>query len=59
MDKRCEVHGGGPVYQAEYRLLSEKLGDLRDRVIRLETMMMRGVLLLMANLVAVTGQLFT
>ena len=59
MDKHCEGNGGDPVYPAEYRLLSEKLSDLRDHVIPLETMMMRCVLLLMANLVAVTSQLFT
>ena len=41
------------VYDAEFRLLESKLMDLKDRVVRLESTMARGVLLLVANLAGV------
>lgn len=40
------------VHEVEYRTLTESLGDLKDRVQRLETTLARGVLLLVANLAA-------
>ncbi len=45
------------VYDAEFRLLESKLMDLKDRVVRLETTMARGVLLLVANLAGVVMSL--
>ncbi len=45
------------VYDAEFRLLESKLMDLKDRVMRLESTMARGVLLLVANLAGVVMSL--
>jgi len=45
------------VYDAEFRLLENKLMDLKDRVVRLESTMARGVLLLVANLAGVVMSL--
>ena len=41
------------VYDAEFRLLESKLMDVKDRVVRLESTMARGILLLVANLAGV------
>ncbi len=56
----AESSGGNlqrEVYDAEFRLLESKLMDLKDRVVRLETTMARGVLLLVANLAGVVMSL--
>ena len=45
------------VYDAEFRLLESKLMDLKDRVVRLESTMARGILLLVANLAGVVMSL--
>ena len=45
------------VYDAEFRLLDSKLMDLKERVVRLETTMARGILLLVANLAGVVMSL--
>ena len=45
------------VYDAEFRLLDSKLMDLKDRVVRLESTMARGILLLVANLAGVVMSL--
>jgi hypothetical protein len=45
------------VHDAEFRLLESKLMDLKDRVVRLETTMARGILLLVANLAGVVMSL--
>ena len=45
------------VYAAEFRLLESKLMDLKDRVVRLESTMGRGILLLVANLAGVVMSL--
>ncbi len=45
------------VYDAEFRLLDSKLLDLKDRVVRLESTMARGILLLVANLAGVVMSL--
>ena len=42
---------------AEFRLLESKLMDLKDRVVRLESTMARGILLLVANLAGVVMSL--
>ena len=45
------------LYDAEFRLLESKLMDLKDRVVRLESTMARGILLLVANLAGVVMSL--
>ena len=45
------------LFDAEFRLLDSRLMDLKDRVVRLETTMARGVLLLVANLAGVVMSL--
>ena len=45
------------VYDAEFRLLDSKLMDVKDRVVRLESTMARGILLLVANLAGVVMSL--
>ena len=45
------------VYDAEFRLLESKLMGLKDRVVRLESTMARGILLLVANLAGVVMSL--
>ncbi len=45
------------VYDAEFRLLESKLLDVKDRVVRLESTMARGILLLVANLAGVVMSL--
>ncbi len=45
------------VYDAEFRLLESKLMDLKDRVVRLESTIARGILLLVANLAGVVMSL--
>ena len=45
------------VYDVEFRLLESKLMDLKDRVVRLESTMARGILLLVANLAGVVMSL--
>ncbi|MDK1022543.1 MAG: hypothetical protein QGD90_13015 [Candidatus Hydrogenedentes bacterium] len=45
------------VYDAEFRLLESKLMDVKDRVVRLESTMARGILLLVANLAGVVMSL--
>lgn len=44
-------------YDVQFRKLEENLDDLRERVRRLETVLARGVLLLIANLIGVAGSL--
>ena len=56
----AESFGAGlqrEVYDAEFRLLESKLMDLKDRVVRLESTMARGILLLVANLAGVVMSL--
>ena len=45
------------VYDAEFRLLDSKLMDSKDRVVRLESTMARGILSLVANLAGVVMSL--
>ena len=51
MTDRCESCSRERVHEVEYRVLSESLKEVKDRVSRVETALGRGVLLLMANLV--------
>lgn len=41
------------VHRVEYRMLSESLRELKERVTRVEATMTRGVMLLVANLAGV------
>ncbi len=45
------------LHDAEFRLLESKLMDVKDRVVRLESTMARGILLLVANLAGVVMSL--
>ena len=49
----CETCPSREVQEVEYRLLDGKLGDLKDRVEKLETAMTRGLMLLVANLAGI------
>lgn len=40
------------VHEVEFRMLDGKLGDLKERVARVETVLGRGIVLLVANLAA-------
>ena len=51
MTDRCESCSRERVQEVEYRVLSESLKEVKDRVSRVEVALGRGVLLLMANLV--------
>jgi hypothetical protein len=42
-----------PVHEVQFAHLREDLGELKDRVSRLEATLARGVMLLVANLVGV------
>lgn len=53
MSNTGEFSGIRELHDAEFRLLESKLMDMKDRVVRLETTMARGVLLLVANLAGV------
>lgn len=57
MNETCESCPHERVRQAEHRLLSESLKELKDRVRRVETTLARGVLLLVANLAGIVMSL--
>lgn len=44
-------------HEVQFRKVEENLEDLRQRVARLETVLARGVMLLIANLACVIGSL--
>lgn len=57
MNDKCEGCPHERVHKVEYRQLSENIGELKERVGRVETTLGRGVLLLVANLMAVVMSL--
>jgi len=57
MSESCRDCPQERVHQVEYRMLSDKLLDLKERVAKLESLVSRGLLLLVANLVGVITSL--
>ncbi len=53
MKDECDSCPHERVHKVEYQLLTQNLDDLRMRVARVETMLGRGMLLLVANLAGV------
>ena len=53
MSNNCETCPYEMAYDVQFRHLIDDLGDLKNRVQRLETTLGRGVMLLVANLVSV------
>lgn len=53
MSKSRESCPHGRAHEVEYRVLTDSLTELRDRVARVESALVRGVMLLVANLAGV------
>ena len=59
MKDQCDSCPHERVHKVEYRLLTQNLDDLRMRVARVESMLGRGILLLVANLAGVAVSIAT
>lgn len=57
MKDGCDSCPHERVHKVEYRLLTQNLNELKMRVARVESMLGRGILLLMANLAGVAMSL--
>ena len=53
MDELCEACPNERVHRVEYRLLRERVDELKARMAHVETTLTRGLMLLVANLAGV------